>query len=292
MNKKIIVTGANGVIGSQIIKPLKEMGYEIYALSRSEIKNGDAKFIKCDIFNEKEIENAFNSIGPQCLIHLAWYDGEDRVVSNINFDYIDASINLLKYFKQNGGTRAVFAGTCFEYDLSNVSCLKESDQLNPTTIYARSKCILNELASLYSEINDLSFSWVRIFYVYGANENEKRLIGSLISQLELNQEIVISSGKLMRDYMYTGNIAYALVQVLESNVTGNINICSGKGILIKDLVLAFARKLGKEHLVKFVDNAGTQPAAIVGDNSKLKSIGFQPKFSLEESIDVILGDSL
>lgn len=290
MSKKIIATGVSGLIGSQILEPLNEMGYDVYALSRSEIASDTAKYIKCDIFNEQEIASVFNSVKPEYLIHLAWFTGENYLHSNINFDYINASMNLLKYFKQNGGTRAVFAGTCFEYDLSDASCLKEDSKLNPTTVYAKCKCILNELASLYCQSNDLAFSWGRIFYVFGKNENEKRLVGSLIRHLENDKEITIGSGKLLRDYMYTRDIACGFTNVLESDIVGDINICNGKGVLISDLVLAFAKQLNKEHLVRFEDNIGNQPPVIIGDNSKLKSIGFEPKFSLEEAINDILGD--
>lgn len=295
MNKKVIVTGCSGLIGSQILEPLKGLGYDVYALSRSEIKSDIATYIKCDICYEKEVAAAFYTVKPKYLLHLAWFTGENYLHSNINFDYISASMNMLKHFKQNDGTNVLFAGSFGEYDYNydySYTNLKETHRLNPITIYIKCKCLLNQLASLYCQNNELLFTWGRIFSVYGKNENEKRLVGSLLRHLEDDKDIIIGSGKLLRDYMYTKDIARAFAHVLDSDTNGSINICSGKGILIRDLVLAFAKKLGKEHLVKFDDNAGTQPAIIVGDNSKLRSIGFEPKFSLEEAVSDILGDSL
>ena len=143
--KEIIVTGGTGLIGSKVIKPLYENGYKIYLLSRNEIKNDMATCIKCDIFNEKEIESIFKNVKPKYLLHLAWFTGENYLHSNINFDYINASLNILKYFTKYGGARALLTGTCFEYDFEDNfedKIIKESSKLNPTTVYAKCKNIL------------------------------------------------------------------------------------------------------------------------------------------------------
>ncbi len=138
--------------------------------------------------------------------------------------------------------------------------------------------------------HDIIYSWARVFYVYGKNENEKRLVGSLIRSLQNNKEIVINSGPLLRDYMYTKDIASAFVSVLDSSVNGDINICSGISVRISDLVLEFASQMNKKHLVKFEDNIGNQVSTIVGSNEKLLSLGFKPKFSLECGVSDILSE--
>lgn len=285
--KKIIVTGATGLIGSQIIEPLYKQGYEICILSRKSIEIKNATVIKCDLFNENNIKKVFAEVKPSYLIHLAWFTGENYLNSNVNFDYINASMNLLKYFHVNGGKRAVFAGTCFEYNFIERP-LKEADTLNPATVYAKTKCILNELATLFCQKNNISFTWGRIFYVFGKNENPKRLIGSLFKHLEENIEIVINSGSLIRDFMYTKDIACAFVTVLKSDIEGAVNICSGQGINIKDLVITFARSMDKEYLVKFEDNVGSQPKTIVGDDGVLRKIGFEIEFNVAMAVEDII----
>ena len=103
-------------------------------------------------------------------------------------------MNMLSAFKQNGGRRAVFAGTCFEYKFKDAP-LKENDELNPLTIYAKCKVELFKQATEYCIQNGISFGWGRIFYVYGKNENEKRLTPYLINNLKNNKTTEIKCGQ-------------------------------------------------------------------------------------------------
>ncbi|MCZ9887878.1 NAD-dependent epimerase/dehydratase family protein [Brachyspira hyodysenteriae] len=75
--------------------------------------------------------------------------------------------------------KTVFVGTCFEYKFKDTP-LKENDDLNPTTIYAKTKNYLREMSELYSIKNNIDFCWGRVFYTYGDNENPNRLFRILL----------------------------------------------------------------------------------------------------------------
>jgi nucleoside-diphosphate-sugar epimerase len=290
--KKVLLTGATGLIGKETIDPLLQFGYEVFALSsRKQIGNEKVKWLYADLLDYGSIEKAICEIKPLYLLHFAWYTGEGYLSADVNYQLKDASLNLLEAFKKNGGQRAIFAGTCFEYDFKNTP-LKETDALNPLTIYAQCKNELREHAELYAKKHDLSFGWGRIFYVLGHGEHENRLLPYIVKLLKNNEKVIIKSGPLIRDYMYTKDIAGAFVKFLDSDITGCVNICSGKGFSIKEFAFKIAEKMKKSlNSFEFVDDIANQTAVIVGDNTiLLNEVKYQSKYNMDKALDNILYD--
>ena len=91
----------------------------------------------------------------------------------------------------------------------------------------------------------------------------------IIDKLSKNEEVIIKSGDLYKDYMYSKDIAGAFVALLNSNVQGSVNICTGKAISIKDFALEIGKQMGKENLIKFKNEISNQPPLIIGDNTIL-----------------------
>lgn len=290
-NKRIILTGATGLIGKEIILPLQDLGFSVYCLTIDKY-NPDitgVTWINTNLFSKKELTEAFSKVKPEYLINFAWATTNDYLTSNINFDFVIAGIELLKAFKENGGKRAVYAGTCFEYEFSDAPLKEDITPISPKTVYARCKNHLHQIAELYCQSNNISFGWGRIFYVYGKNEHETRLTGSIIKSLKNNEEVVIRSGNLKKDYMYTKDIAGAFARFVDSQIEGSVNICTGKAISIAEYAKAIGKKMGKENLIKFVDEPNNQPPIIVGDNTRLvKEIEYIQKYTLEQALDEIL----
>lgn len=289
MDKKVLLTGVTGLIGKEIIEPLKNLGYEISALTIDE-NNPDngVNWIKCNLFDEESVKKAFETVKPTHLLNFAWATTGDYLSSDINLEFLKAGINLLKYFKQNGGKRAVYVGTCFEYKFKDEP-LKEYDDVNPQTLYATSKNALREIAESFCKTNQISFGYGRIFYVYGHGENEKRLTAHLIKTLQENKEVTINCGRLIKDYMYTKDIAGGFAAFLDSNVEGIVNMATGKGISLRDYSTYIAKKLGKEKYLIIKEEETNQPEIIVGDNTRLtKEVGYKIKYTFEQAIDEIL----
>ena len=292
MDKKVLLTGVTGLIGKEIIEPLKNLGYEISALTIDE-NNPDngVNWIKCNLFNEESVKNAFEAVKPTHLMNFAWATTGDYLSSDINLEFVKAGINLLKYFKQNGGKRAVYVGTCFEYKFKDEP-LKEYDAVNPQTLYATSKNALREIAESFCKTNGISFGYGRIFYVYGHGENEKRLTAHLIKTLQEDKEVIINCGRLVKDYMYTKDIAGGFAAFLDSNVEGIVNMATGKGISLRDYSTYIAKKLGKEKYLIIKEEETNQPERIVGDNTRLtQEVGYKIKYTFEQAIEEILSNS-
>lgn len=283
--KKVLLTGGTGLIGKEAVAPLLENGFEVFAITQKRIESKlNTHWLQVDLFNYEKIRCIFQKIKPKYLLHFAWYTGEGYLDSDLNYKFSDASMHLLKAFKENGGKRAIFAGTCAEYEKQE-ELIKETDNINPVTIYAKCKNELREKAELYAKENSISFGWGRIFFVYGHGENEKRLTGNILSSIKNNQKIKINNGNLIRDYMYSKDIAAAFVKFLDSDIQSCVNICSGHGISIKDFALKIAKCAQKEHLIKIEHCFSDQTPFIVGDAEYLeKSIKYKSKYRLSEAI--------
>lgn len=286
--KKILVTGINGLIGQYIIEPLKELGFEVYGIGRKNIKVNNFNYIKCDINDYITIENLFNKIKPEYLIHLAW-DIKD-LESNYHFNLLASSINILNSFYKNAGKKALYVGSCFEYKFKDYP-IKEYDELNLTTSYSKCKNYLREISEFYCLKNNIDFCWARIFYVYGKNENPKRIFPYIINNLKENKKVVINHSQLKKDYMFAGDIAKVIAFIIYSDFTGVINICSGKSLSLKEFAITVAKKMNKEYLLELKELETNEPNIIIGDNSKLiNEIGFNDYSNMEDVFDNLISE--
>lgn len=292
MDKKIIITGGTGLIGQHVISTLISDGYDVYATYSREKPNIDnVTWIKCDILNYNDINNLFLCVNASYLMHLAWVVEGDFFNSNLNFDFIVSGINILKAFKLHGGKRAIYTGTGTEYDYSQYP-INENYRLKPQSIYASCKNSLREIAEVYCKNNNIEFLWCRIFNVIGYNKNKTRLTAYIINNLLEDKEVTINNGNFFRDYIYTKDLAFYLVELLKTNTQGAINVCSGTAVKLEDYAIKIAKLLNKEHLLKI--NTNTHDKNIVnylGNNNKLLSIvEKEPKYSIDSALDDILDE--
>ncbi len=290
-NKKVFLTGGTGLIGTPATEALKNLGFEIYALTiepRNSENNDGIHWIYGNLFDLEDIEEHIREIKPQYLLNLAWCATGDYITSELNYKFRDAGLELLKIFKKHGGRRAVYAGTCFEY-LFKDEPLKETDELNPNLIYSSCKNELRTAAEKYAAENNISFGWGRIFYVYGQNEAPSRLTAKIIDSLQNKRTFTIQSSQLKKDYIYAKDIAGAFAEFLQSDVKGVVNICTGKAVSIGEFASEIATQLDKCEYLDLQTEESPYAATIQGDNTRLtKEIGYQIKYSLKNGIKEIL----
>jgi nucleoside-diphosphate-sugar epimerase len=175
-------------------------------------------------------------------------------------------------------------GTCAEYDWKYGYCSEFITPSNPDTPYGICKKALQEIVNSYSETTSLSSAWGRIFFTYGAYEYPNRLVPSVILSLLKGEPARCSHGNQIRDFLYVQDVADAFVALLESEVTGAVNIGSGQAIAIKDVVYKIADLIGRSDLVHLgaIPSAPKETPLLVADVTRLSNeVGWLPKFSLE-----------
>lgn len=286
--KKVLLTGGTGLIGTQTIPCLINAGFKVYVMTIGDEPNTpDVTYIKANLFDKHEVDKMFAEIKPEYLLHYAWLS-TGLFNDNLNFDFLTSSIDLLKAFHKNGGKRVVIAGTYAEYGYHDET-LREDMPAEPINIYSQCKDFVHQIAEAYCKNNNISFGWGRIFSAFGIETDPRRLTSDVIKHLSADEPITIRSGSLIRDYIYTKDIAEAFVKFLDSKVDGVVNICSGKDTSIHDYVMTIAKLMNKEHLVIFEEQASAQQKRVVGDSTRLnQEVGFIPRYSLKEALEEIL----
>src|SRR5262249_15055807 len=156
--------------------------------------------------------------------------------SPLNLQWVGASLELIQAFQRHGGRRLVAAGTCAEYGRSDAPCLEETTPLQPATLYGTCKHALQLMLAAFSNETGLSSAWGRMFFLFGPGEHSNRLVPSVIRALLEGRPALCSQGNQLRDFLPVEHAAEAFVALLDSDVTGAINIASGAAVSVKQIV--------------------------------------------------------
>ncbi|MEG3985587.1 NAD(P)-dependent oxidoreductase [Microcoleus sp. S28C3] len=286
--KKVLVTGAGGFVGRHSINTLVEHGFEVHAVASKTLPtlSSDCTWHLANLLDHTFIKEVVCQVKPTHLLHFAWcYTVPGQYwKSEDNFLWVQASLELLRQFREQGGERVVMGGTCAEYDWKYGYCSEVVTPRNPDTPYGICKKALQEIVNSYSETTSLSSAWGRIFFPYGDYEYPNRLVSSVILSLLKGEAARCSHGNQIRDFLYVQDVADAFVALLESEVTGAVNIGSGQPIAIKDVVYKIADIIGRSDLVQLgaIASAAKEAPLLVADVTRLSNeVGWLPKFNLE-----------
>lgn len=228
-------------------------------------------------------------VRPSHILHLAWYVEHGKFWNAAeNWQWLDASFHMARRFAELGGERFVMSGTCAEYDWRvDKPYVEYKTPLVPQTAYGLAKATLTDLLRELSAISDFSFASGRIFFPFGEKESPNRLVPSVIRSLLQGQEAKTSHGRQVRDFANVSDVAGALVAILRSDVNGPINIGSGTGTKILDVVSMIGEVTGKGHLLKIgaLPAAPNDPPSIVPDVTRLRDeVGFEKKVDLYAAV--------
>ena len=286
MSKRVLVTGATGLIGQYAVPQLINAGHEVLAVSRSGKGPGG---VPLDLHDEEKVNAFMEAEHPEYLLHLAWDVSAGYLSNPNNLDWVIASLRLLKNFALNGGKRAVFVGTCFEYDLNYGYLSEDVTPLRPDSLYATAKVSLSQFASEWAKDNGLSFGWGRVFFLYGRNEKPERIVPYIVNCLKNGEKPALKYPHILRDYMHASDMAGGLIALMFSDFDGAVNIASGTAVPLCKIAEKAAEIIGcpvPKYDVKASDNIAP---LILGDTRRLNNvIGFTPRVSLEEGLRDLL----
>lgn len=276
--RKVLVTGAGGFIGRHAAAALSAMGFEVHGIGR-----------EVDLTDSAARRSLIDAVKPSHLLHFAWETRHGYFwQAPENRIWVEATVDLAKLFQEAGGERAVFAGSCAEYDWAASEagvCREAATPLRPATAYGAAKQAAHERIAK----SGLGYAWGRLFLLYGPHEAETRLVPSIIGAALAGRAVELREPDARRDFLDVRDAGAAFAALLASAVEGAVNIASGEGSAIADVASRLTRLAAGPDAVS-PHATSPKPLRLVADIARLRhEVGFTPGRDLEQGLADAVG---
>lgn len=305
-NKKVLVTGAGGFIGSHLVERLVEAGASVRAfvhynsradpgllrmavpenLSRIELVGGDLRDADAIRAAVKGCQFVFH-LGALISIPYSYLHPAEVVESNFM-----GTLNVLMACRDFEVERLVHTSTSEVYGTALKPMIDESHPLQGQSPYSASKIGADKLAESFHCTYDLPVVTVRPFNTYGPRQSARAVIPTIITQAIAGSTIRLGSLDTIRDFTYVDDTVNGfLCAAMAGNVEGcTFNLGTGEAVSIGDLSAKIIQKVGTHVKVK-ADAARLRPRKsevkrLLSDNSLAREkLGWNPVVSLDDGLD-------
>ncbi len=298
MKKNVLVIGGTGFIGSEVIFQLQKEGkYNIYSFSRS--KNDNCPSFIGNVEKIETLEKVYQEISVDVTLILY---GLKSIAASVDIDKyskneIDGMINILDCCDKYNCKKIIYISSSAIY--SSGENINEDSELELKSFYSFTKYTNENLLIWYKKIKNIDYEILRCFNVVGVT-SQKRISNDIISLLLQNNRLDILGtdfntfdGTLIRDYIHVKDVARAILKCIELNSSNILNVASGKGYSIKEII-----ELTKQY--KLIDiktsvlpkRAFDQDCLIANIQTTKEILDWYPVYSIENIIkdtaDVIM----
>jgi NAD dependent epimerase/dehydratase len=304
-NKKVLVTGAGGFIGSHLTERLVEIGAEVKAFVRYNSKNQWGWLETSPYKNEIQIYTGdvrdYDSVkdslkGVQVVFHLAALIGIPySYISPLAYikTNIEGTYNILQAAKELGLERVVQTSTSEVYGTAKYVPIDESHPLQPQSPYSASKISADNISLSYYNSFNLPVVIARPFNTFVPRQSARAIIPTIISQiLSGKKEISLGSLTPTRDLNYVLNTVNGFIKIAEDDqfIGEIVNIGSGREISIGELVNLINSMMGKNIRITQEDQrirpGKSEVERLLCNNTKLKTHSdWKSEYSLEKGLE-------
>jgi|TARA_B110000438_G_scaffold95694_1_gene94949 nucleoside-diphosphate-sugar epimerase len=305
-NKKILVTGGAGTVGSNIVKKLVEKEAEVTVIDNLDAYPFDylheygvgnlekVKFVKESITDHEIIGNLIKE--QDIVIHAAALADVGACIRNPETEFktnVAATQNILEQCKKNNIEKFIFISSAAVYGLGNRSIFKETDACFPVSNYALSKYWGEQQTKLYYELYNLPTTSIRFFSVYGSPQIPKKgshswavaIFGALAKKGK--PITVFGDGNQVRDFTHVSDIAESVVLSTEKESTNGkfFNVGTGKPTKINDIVEKIFQHV-KPVPINYKPYPPGDPIGGHADTTLMKKLlDWEPEIKLDQGIE-------
>ena len=305
---KVLVIGGAGYIGSHVVKELMAKNHEVTVfdnLSSGLIQNLFKKneFIAGDILHPEDLDKAF-ARGFDAFIHLAAFKaaGESMIFpEKYSINNINGTLNILNAAVAHNCLNMVFSSSAATFGEPQYLPIDENHPKNPENYYGFTKLKIEEFMGWYDKLKNLKFAALRYFnaagydpegVIYGLERNPANLLPVMMEvacgkrgKLKVfGSDYDTRDGTCIRDYIHVTDLASAHVLALEyiakNKKSLTLNLGTGKGITVTEMLEATRRITGKEIPAEYVGRRAGDPAQLTASSKLAKEeLGWEPKYS-------------
>ncbi|MBI4677681.1 MAG: NAD(P)-dependent oxidoreductase [Elusimicrobia bacterium] len=271
----VVVTGASGFLGRELVRALQTRGCEVVAAGRSAAARGAG----CPPVRGVNIEELSRFAGAVC-VHLAGANAlaDDAAARRERED----ALRLAAGVREAGFARIIFASSAAVYDEAFPGPHTELSVPKPASAYGRLKL---DLESLFLPRHAVA----RISNLYGPGMSPANVFSHIMGQLRVADEVVVRNLTSARDYLFVGDAVEALAALALSQETGVFNVSTGRATRVSELLDMLARLMGRARCSARVLHPYPPPSSLVLDPSRLeRATGWRHRVRLEMGLKLLV----
>ena len=290
---RILVTGASGFIGSNLLTRLSLSGHNLMCLTRSnnkEVKNDNIQWVTADLSLPSSYQDQVKNFKPNIVIHLSWQDIPDFSLAKSKLN-LNQSIDFLSFVLEMDCCKKILVtGSCAEYNNNNGSCI-ETDKNTSNNDFTWAKLSLYSWLSMKCLKEGVSLGWMRIFYVFGPGQRLGSLIPTIFSSLKNNKLPTLNNLNNANDYIFIDDVVNALYLASTCEFSSGIfNIGSGLSSSVLDIfryaesIVLKTNKISRQ-LEKIAPKSQSNINFWADISKAKKELGWIPKTSINRGLD-------
>ena len=298
-NKKILVTGGSGFIGSHLVEKLVSLNAEVSVLIRnssdlwrlSSVKD-KISIYETNFLDPVNLKQTLEKIKPEIIFHTMAdirVKRDPNLLNSMIENNFQTTINLIRNLNKEKLELFINFGTCEEYGDGEVP-FKENQKEIPVSPYSLSKTMTTYLSSYLAKIENFPIITVRPFLTYGPKQVNEQLIPFIIRSMIKGEKVNTGKMEQTRDLVHVNDVVSALIKIPGSNIKKGeiINICSGKEIQVKSIVKKIC-DLTNRPFEEFVETSAPyrigETMHFYGSNEKAKKLlNWTPQISFDEGL--------